>query len=69
MTEALAKLKEITGRSIMELRTLLKELPAVVMEHLSAEDAVSRAKLLQEAGLKAEADTGAVSLSEEKEED
>ena len=68
MTEALAKLKDITGRSIMELRTLLKELPAVVMEHLSAEDAVSRAKLLQEAGLKAEADTGAVSLSEEKEE-
>lgn len=67
MTYALAKLKDITGRSIMELRALLKELPAAVMEHLSEEDALTKAKLLQEAGLKAEALSGAVSLSDQEE--
>ena len=62
MTSALSKLREITGLSIMEIRSALKELPAVILDHLSEEDAIAKAKQLQEAGIQAEASNGAVSF-------
>lgn len=68
LTAALSRLKEITGLPIPELRNRLKELPAVLFDHLSEEEAEEKAKQLNEAGLKAEADHGkkeAVSIEEE----
>jgi RNA polymerase subunit RPABC4/transcription elongation factor Spt4 len=65
MTLALSHLREVTGLSIMELRSLLKELPAVLLSHLSKEDAAEKAQQLREAGFAAYADTGEASVNEE----
>ena len=68
MTSALSVLKSITGLSIAELRTSLKELPAVIKEHLGKEEATETARQLREAGIESYTDEEAVSL-EEKEDD
>jgi RNA polymerase subunit RPABC4/transcription elongation factor Spt4 len=69
MTSALSTLKNITGLSIAEIRNALKELPAVLMDHLSEEDALLKATELCTAGIKAEAVSGSVSINDHGETD
>ncbi len=69
LTSALSKLKAVTGLSVPEIRNALKQLPAVLKDHLSEEEAVQLAQKLNEEGIKAEAVTGSVSVNESEEEE
>ena len=54
-TVALTQIHALTGMKIPEINTLLSELPAVLLESLSAEEAEETAKMLQENGVDAAA--------------
>ena len=69
LTSALSKLKAVTDLSVPEIRNALKQMPAVLKDHLSEEEAVQLAQKLNEEGIKAEAVTGSVSVNESEEEE
>lgn len=65
LTAALSTIRKITDQPLSEIRTLLSELPAVLLSGLSVEDAEKYASQLKEAGIDASADSGAASVEEE----
>ncbi len=55
MTVALSQIRALTGMTVPEIRTLLKEMPAVLLSSLSRDEAESTAAILRENGVDAEA--------------
>ena len=55
MTVALSQIRALTGMNVPEIRSLLKELPAVLLSSLNRDEAERTAAMLRENGVDAEA--------------